>query len=158
MPRINSFFVAASRHWNSRSEWVYLFNRHFSLNIKRKKSGQNAVQFMIITAVILTVVGIVAINAGSEFEKTLALSSAKNTATAYANDNGFILREIQTNFSSGHYNFTIKIRNDNQVIEENNLKVKILEKIAVVLNQPTPTVNPLGCALIAHYTYCVKFE
>ena len=126
--------------------------------MRNLKHGQNAVQFMVITAVILTVVAIVAISAASEFEKTLSLSSVRNTANTFANDNGYLLQKIDTNSGHGYYNFTVQLIRETPTANSDSLKEKVLQKIALVLNQPTPVINNDGCSQIAHYTYCVTIN
>lgn len=120
--------------------------------------GQNAVQFMVITAVILTVVGIVAIAAGSEFEKTLTLATAKNTVNAFAVENNLLIESVETSTGNHYYNFTVNLQNSIPPTDLSSLKGKILSKIAVVLNQPTPDVDINDCSAIAHFTYCVKIN
>lgn len=120
------------------------------------RRGQNAVQFMVITAVILTVVGVVAISAASDFEKTLSLASVRNTASSFAGDHGYLLERIETSAGGGYYNFSLILRRERVDASSEGLVTGVLNKIAVVLNQPAPQVNADGCSLIAHYTYCVK--
>lgn len=120
--------------------------------------GQNAVSFMVVVAVVLTVVGVVGLSAAGEFEKTLALSSVSNTMNSFAFSNDFELKNITTTSGNGYFNFSVVMRNKNLVVNNAELIQRALQKIALVLNQPVPIVDANNCSQVAHFTYCVKMQ